>query len=702
MGILQQVRSWFTSPAIEKAIGSGYSTVPTVVPSGYDFQTGTQFLNFLQAETLEDGPKRVMVRSAYLQNSWVYSAVQVMALNFAQATWKIMRGEGEQAVEVPEAGTDGWVPKLFTYVSPTENKYSLWEGLLVWMAMNGECFWHLKRSTNGWPMEIDIIPPMQMEEVLFNGRLSGWKRNNGQTTEAIPAEDIVLFKYFNPYNKWRGISPLTAAALGINIDLAASLFNYFFFANDATPNFIISTDQDLSDEKALTLRTRMMKQYSGVTKKGVPLFLGSGTKPLQLSLAQKDIQYVEQKKWSREEVFAVLNVPPALSQVLEFASIKSNIKEQRQQLFENNLIPKMRFIEAVLKTQFFDREGLKELHGEFDTTEISALKDTIAEKISSAKELFYMGVPFNTINEKLGFGFEPLPWGDQGYVSMSVVPADQPRETGKAIDQSVDVEEPKKVFIRVRKRINPVHTAENVLSSVSKQEKRLKDELREYFYKMGADVLGRVFSHKSVKMSIDPAYNDLLPDADEYDKLLLEITTPIYTQVIDLGIKGINRTMGTNVTLSTQRTQAISSYKTMKLRDINDTIREQIVADTRPIIQGAVREGTSYQVIADQIAAEVKNIFNNVRRRVETVARTEINGVLSMSRSEGMKEAGVEEIQWISTRMIRPSHIENHLQHRKFYVEKFPSGIYEPYDPDAPPEEVINCSCISGPYEFEE
>jgi hypothetical protein len=92
----------------------------------------------------------------------------------------------------------------------------------------------------------------------------------------------------------------------------------------------------------------------------------------------------------------------------------------------------------------------------------------------------------------------------------------------------------------------------------------------------------------------------------------------------------------------------------------------------------------------------VTNIFNNARRRTATVARTEVNGTLNEARWETMKEVGVEKHQWISTRQIRESHMLNHLEIRTM-GETFPSGIRYPYDPDAPPEEVINCSCISIP-----
>ena len=403
----------------EKAIGAGYRTVGTVIPQGYDFASGTQFLNFIALASAEDGPKRITVTSPYLQNSWVYSAIRVMATNFSQMEWQILTGE--DTVVEDNAGKDGWVPHLFNYVSPQENRYSLWEAILVWLAVRGECFWNLVRN-GGRIVEIETIPPDIMEEQIVNGKLSAWKTKT-TPTQYFPAEDVIQFKYFNPYNKWRGLSPLTAAGLGIHVDFAASLYNYFFFNNDSTPAGVIKTDQELTNEEADAMRIRWIQQQRGLNKKGNIAVFGKGGDYKPIALAQKDIQYIEQKKWSREEVFAVLEVPPALSQVLEFASIKSNIKEQRQQLFENNLIPKKKFIEDVMRTQFFGRENLGHLRGEFDLSGVSALKETIAEKIGSATALFNMGVPLNAINEKLELGFEEFDWGDQGYISGMLVPA---------------------------------------------------------------------------------------------------------------------------------------------------------------------------------------------------------------------------------------------------------------------------------------
>lgn len=675
---------------IEKALGAGYKQTGTSVPSG------SSYFNFNSIASGEDGPQRTRVTAPYLQNPWVYSAIRVMASNLAQAHWQIFQGETEIT---DYGGQYGWVRRLFDWVSPMENRYSLFESIIVWLSLAGECFWRMRRAVNDQIVQFDILMPMTMREIVLDGKLQAWEYTTGSGKESIPNEDVIQFKYFNPYNPWRGLAPLVAALLGINIEFASSLGNYYFFNNDSTPVGMIKSDQELMPEEADAAEMRWFQKMHGPAKRGTVPVLGKGMEYKPIAFTQKDIQYIEQKKWSREEVFAVLEVPPALSQVLEFASIKSNVKEQRKQLFENNLIPKMRFIEDVMKTQFYERKKLTELTGKFDISQVEALTDSFSEKVPIIDALSRNGFTRNEINEALNLGFEDKPWGDFWWIPMTQYPAgsEPPETTGK--DTEPDDNKAKTAVIAppIIKRVqNRRKLALDSLRAVHGQEIKMRDQLAEYFFKMRSDVLGRVFNHKSIKAIGDHIVNDLLPDFNEYDEELGSIVLPIFQEVFEISLKNINEAMNTNVSMATARANAVIGNKLIKIKELNDTIRDQLVNDIRPIIQDAVNRGDAYETVAEALASEVKNIFNNARRRTATVARTEINGVNSSARWETMKEVGVEKHQWISTRRIRQSHIDIDLTIKELGEEFLPNLKY-PNDPDGPPEEVINCSCITVP-----
>jgi HK97 family phage portal protein len=679
-----------------RAIGAGFQTVGTVLPpAGYDFRTGQVFTHLLSIASEEDSPRKIFIQSPYLQNAWVYSAIQVMATNLAQAPWIIKKGD--TVVEESAASNDGWVPRLFSWVSPTENRFSLWEAVIVWLSIRGECFWHLMRAGNGRPARIEILIPDRMGEVIANNELIGWEYKTGDKVYPLDPNDIIQFKYYNPFNKWRGMSPLLASAIGMHIDFAASVYNWNFFNNDATPVGVVSAQETINQGDADSMEKRWQAKFGGPRKKGKVAVLGKGATYTAMGLAQKDIMYIQQKKWSQSEVFAVLNVPPALIQILEFASIKSNIREQRQQLFENNLIPKMLYFEDMLKTQFFDREQIGHLTGEFDRSTISALKETLGEKLEAAKKLFDMSVPFNMLNEKFELGYEDLPWGDQGFLPMTYVPVGAPGGNGK--QNPAQGTEPKTMQLVTAEPVvktrgaRVVREGESIYRKIHPFEIQMRTYLESTFQEMRGDCLGRIF--KKIK-SIDEDVNDLLPDFAEYDEKIMKFILPVYGNVIEVTVDQLRSILRTDTKLSSEAVNRIAAEKQIRIVEINDTIREQIISEIRPIIQDAVRSGASYNSVAEQLANEVRNIFNNVRRRTPTVARTEINGVMSETNWQTMNETGVERHQWVSLRYIRPSHIAIHLKIREIGEEFLPRLKY-PYDPDAPPKEVINCGCTVIP-----
>ena len=675
MAILNKIKNIFG----RKAIGAGWNQVGTVLPQG------DSFLHFLAQATEEDNPKFITIRNPYLDNAWVYSAIKVMADNFSQVPFVIKHGD-----EVIETSSMkyGHIKHLFEYVSPYLNKYSLFETIPVWLSLRGECFWQIVRDDYlNKPAEINIIRPENMVEIVKNGELLGWEEWTGETRKIHDIKDIIQFKYYNPYNKYRGLSPLTACLLGLHIDYAAAAYNFYFFNKDATPAGVISSDQVLRPEEADAIEKRWDKKHRGLRKKGSVAVLGQGSKYQPIALAQKDIQYLEQRKWSREEVFAVLGVPPALMSVLEYATIKSNIKEQKKQLFQNNLIPKMHFVEDVLRTDFFEREGYKELTGTFDISQIDALKEDYKDVIDQALKLQQLGYTANEINERLGLGFEEAPWRDQWWISFNMVPAG-----------TSEPEPPKKEVKQIKA---PLPDVKRIWRSLVRQTEPIEVEyakaLQEYFYKMRQDILSKIFNHKSVKAGGTPA-EDFLFDP-EFDELLEKISRPHFERAYKVGLDSIANQIETHFNMTNVRATVSLSKRIKAIKDINTTIKDQLLGNLNPILKEGLEQGQAYDTIAGKLADAARGVLNNARSRAKTIARTEINGAMNQARHDTMIESGIKKHMWTTSldNDVRYSHLQCEAKVRVI-GEPFPNGLEYPHDPAGSPEEVINCRCITVPY----
>jgi predicted ABC-type ATPase len=58
----------------------------------------------------------------------------------------------------------------------------------------------------------------------------------------------------------------------------------------------------------------------------------------------------------------------------------------------------------------------------FDLTQVEALREDLSDKAEVAERFFKMGYPINMINERMEIGFEPVEWGDVGYLPSTLVP----------------------------------------------------------------------------------------------------------------------------------------------------------------------------------------------------------------------------------------------------------------------------------------
>lgn len=133
--------------------------------------------------------------------------------------------------------------------------------------------------------------------------------------------------------------------------------------------------------------------------------------------------------------------------------------------------------------------------------------------------------------------------------------------------------------------------------------------------------------------------------------------------------------------------------------------------DTLGRIQGdfAKHLGEAYEngLGIDDAIRTIRDDFHNLRHhRLETIARTEIQGAQNEGAAETMREYGVEYKQWLTVGDDRVrgddpydeyDHIEMHGQVVRMH-EPFSNGLDHPGDRSGPLGEFINCRCRARPY----
>jgi len=213
---------------------------------------------------------------------------------------------------------------------------------------------------------------------------------------------------------------MSAARSAIVQDKLANEFNTSFFANSGAPSGVIEMDENLTDKQFERLARQYDDRHGGAGNAHKMLLLEGGAKWKPTTFTQKDMEFLNQKKWNRDEILGVYGVPKMEVGITEEGANLAVIKMQSQEFWQKNLIPKMDLIVWAFWAQLFSRINGGRVWAEFDTSSIQALHANYHENVQTARTLWEMGYPTNQVNKRLNLGMEENSWQNFGFKPVNI------------------------------------------------------------------------------------------------------------------------------------------------------------------------------------------------------------------------------------------------------------------------------------------
>ena len=227
---------------------------------------------------------------------------------------------------------------------------------------------------------------------------------------AYSPEEMVWLRYFNPLEEYSGMSPLTPARLSVDMGGDAMRFNRDFFRNSAQPDFVILTDETMTDGEIADFYDRWESRYQGTGNAHRPAIANFIRDIKTLGFNHREMDFIQGLRWSLEEVSRAFGVPKPLLADLERATF-ANINAAERMFWRNTVVPELKFFEEQLTRQLLPRLGYPGLKLEFDLTSIEALQEDETQRVAREMQLLDRGVI--TINElRRERGLPDVPWGD--------------------------------------------------------------------------------------------------------------------------------------------------------------------------------------------------------------------------------------------------------------------------------------------------
>src|SRR5207248_1366815 len=160
---------------------------------------------------------------------------------------------------------------------------------------------------------------------------------------------------------------------------------------------------------------RNRKRRAGTADR--PLLLSGASEIIKPKLSSADLQFLENRKFSRAEICSAFGVPEEI--VATSDHNKYDVMQgARLNFIENRVIPLCARLEAEedLTVKSIDPRAV----GWFDTESLPIMQEARRNRLLTAKTGFEMGVPFNELNRVFDLGFKRLPWGDIGYIASQL------------------------------------------------------------------------------------------------------------------------------------------------------------------------------------------------------------------------------------------------------------------------------------------
>lgn len=373
-------------------------------------------------------------REGYLRSTWLYDAVELRRKAVASVPWRVevrdREGNWEHSPDHP-------LQLLLDNPNPDFTPRQMIGRLVQWLDLGGNAYWLKVRDGRGvvgelWPVMPDsmtVIPSGQ-------GRMvDRYRFENGNVKRDLKRDDVTHFAFPNPASLYYGVAPVQAAGMAVDVDTEAQSFQKVSLQNRGVPDGVFTMNgEGITRDQWEQARQQVREQYQGQDAHRAPWVVAHAQWE-QMSLSPVDLDYINSRKESRIEILSALGVPPPMVQIYENATL-NNIETARHIFWLDTVVPLLEelrdALQSALVPEFGDGVTLRVV---YDTSGVAALRENYNEQVEAAQKLWQMGVPLNTINQRVGLGLEGLAGGDTGYISASLLPA-----TGAAVSGDGDTD----------------------------------------------------------------------------------------------------------------------------------------------------------------------------------------------------------------------------------------------------------------------
>lgn len=320
-------------PRHEKA-----SVLPDLIGASYGSSAST-----------EDGALRVAA---------VYACVRVIAETIASLpllTYRRLNDGGKERAE-----NDALFELLRMSPNPEQTSLEWREQMMIHLLLRGNAYSKIIRERGRVTELIPLLPDSVEVKTNSGGAIIGYEVRGGGT---IAPSEMLHVRGLSS-DGITGRSVLRDAQDAFSSAKSAQEYGRRVFENDATPGMLLKHPDTLDAEAATRLRESWQTMFQGPRNAGRVAVLEEGMSVEQIQMSAEDLQFIDTRRFQRQEIAAMFRVPLHLVGDLSQSSY-SNIEQQSIEFVTHCIRPWAVRIEQAIWRKVFTPPQRRTMFCEF-------------------------------------------------------------------------------------------------------------------------------------------------------------------------------------------------------------------------------------------------------------------------------------------------------------------------------------------------
>lgn len=322
----------------------------------------------------------------------VYACVRVLAESIGMLPLKMYRVTGGRvSPETKHPLYRVLAVKPNSFQTPIE----FWEYAVKSLCLNGNFYALIVRNALGQttellPMAPDAVSVTMKDDYSLEYLVTTLNRR----TYALEQPRVFHVRLLSQGDCLKGMSPIAYARGLLETDSATQSHARNLFTNGVVASGVIELPDLLDEESFENFKQSLTESYVGFQNSNKPLILEGGAKWSNISMSNSDSQFLETRKFNREEIAKIFRVPPHLIGDLEHATF-SNIEHQSMEFVQYTLLPYLRKIEQRVTADLLPPEEQAKYYVKFNADAL--LRGDILTRYNSYSVAINTG--FMSVNE---------------------------------------------------------------------------------------------------------------------------------------------------------------------------------------------------------------------------------------------------------------------------------------------------------------